>query len=98
MFSDPSFVTVCHRTASLPQCSATQGSNTHFGLSNVLFGGSQRPGKITVGTGVSEAMRSMSGAILSCFMILLAIWLVGNLDKSKAKLHPGLYRCSVLHG
>lgn len=98
MFSDPSFVTVCYRTArALPQRSATQGSNTHFSLPHILFGGSRRPGKITVVTGMSEAIRSMSGAILFCFMILLATWLVGNLEKSKAGLHPGLSRCSVCY-
>lgn len=96
MLSDPSFVTVCYRTARvLPQRSATQGSNTHFSLPSVLFDGSRKPGK---GTGMSEAIRSMSGAIVFCFMILLAIWLAGNLEKSKAELHPGLSRCSVLHG
>lgn len=44
--------------------------------------------RLPVGRNVAEAILSISGSILFCFMFLLAIWLVENLDVPKEELHP----------
>lgn len=44
--------------------------------------------RLPVGRNVAEAILSISGSILFCFMFLLAIWLVENLDIPKETLHP----------
>lgn len=46
------------------------------------------PERLPVGRNVAEAILSISGSILFCFMFLLAIWLVENLDVPKEELHP----------